>query len=228
MIREKPSYEKIFSGEIKENPKKGKILVIAGYHYEEKNWGNVVQKAIQENIKDNGKHFLYLDIQNQEVAGGVISPTSELEIDQFVKGNGGWNNFEAIIDIHDQHEDEDGQKDMVKIWLGDKMNIVNMCKELSGIPRGGDDDLEIKAEYHPRVNKDNWQNQALQEYLKDNNIDSYGLSNQKIPTLGFDPMVPHRDIEEYLKSSSLSSKLMSVINSHLKIITKFTNLVLHE
>jgi len=223
--------EALFSGEIKENPEKGKILVVAGYHFEEKNWGEAIQKSLKENIKDNGKHLIFLSIKNKEVAGGIISPESEREIDEFVKENGGWNKFEAIIDIHDQHEDDNKQQDLVKLWLGDdrdnkKNNLFQ--KELSNFPRGGQSDFVIENKYHPRVNKDNWQeDKDLKQTLNGAGINSYGLSNSKIPVLGFDASISKMEIKNYLKTGKIDSdNLNKAVNSHLKTITRFSNLIL--
>jgi len=228
-IEKQKSPEGIFSGEIKEVPGRGKILVIAGYHFEERPWGELIQKKIKENIKDGGGHLLFLSIKNKEVGGGVISPASEKEINDSVESNGGWDKFEAIIDIHDQHEDENKKEDMVKLWLGDSVDNNRKLlfqKELSSLSRGGKSDFSIVRKYHPRVNKDEWENDDYFNNLKEKGIKSYGLSNSKIPILGFDASIPKSEIEPALKQNNIPDALKDAVNSHLKIITKFSNLVL--
>lgn len=172
-----------------------------------------------------------MSIKNKEVGGGVISPESEREIDEFVRENGGWDKFEAIIDIHDQHEDENKEEDMVKLWLGDSVDNnkeLLFQKELSNLSRGGELDFSIVKKYHPRVNKDDWQkDKELKQVLGRVGISSYGLSNSKIPILGFDASISKTEVGHYLKTGKIgSNNLNKAINSHLKIITGFSNLIL--
>ncbi|MCX6792523.1 MAG: hypothetical protein NTY12_00700 [Candidatus Falkowbacteria bacterium] len=221
----------LFKGEIRENPKKGKIIVLAGYHYNEKFFGQFLKKAFEENIKDPGQHVDFLVLEKSDVAGGDIAPLSEKEMDEYVNKNGGWEKYEALVDIHcDKYLDSDDD-DMVRVSMGPNYKQEEVKKELSAISRGQGEDIKITDKFHFQLSK-----KERDQVIKDN-YDTFGKEIEKfdmtrdreMPVLKLDPRIANfqDEINNYLKGEPITSpELIKLVNSEIAILTKFSNLVL--
>jgi len=223
----------LFKGEIKENPKKGKIIVLAGYHYNEKFFGQFLKKAFEENVKDPGQHINFLVLEKSDVAGGDIAPLSEKEMNEYVDKNGGWEKYEALIDIHcDKFLNHDND-DMVRVNLGPNYNQEEFRKELSALSRGQGQDIQMTDKFHFQVSK------KERDQIIKNNYDTFGKEIEKfditrdkeIPVLKFDPRIAdlQDEINNYLNGQLITSPdLIKLVNSEIAIIASFSNLILNS
>lgn len=87
-----------------ENKTQAHALIVVGYHYLEKPWGEIFKTEFQKNISDPQGRVLFLEIKNNDVLTGDNSPASNKEISEFLSNFPG--KIKLIIEVHEHLSDE--------------------------------------------------------------------------------------------------------------------------
>lgn len=223
-----------YEGEIIDLPNTGVIVVITGYHSSEKLWGQIVREQFEKHITDRGRKVRFLEIQNDEVKTGVASPHSDKETRDFLRQlEAEGIQVEAIIDVHCAPDlyyssgmPTEEAEDIILVLMPNEHSTIQAKDALSGIgiARRG-----LSAPEPVRFYKDG---SALVNYAPPLNslIEKNPLSRD-VPLVLIDPRLPSPSggLRDYARNDGvLTSGLQKAVNSSLKFITRFSNLVLEN
>ncbi|MEW6380781.1 MAG: hypothetical protein AB1611_14400 [bacterium] len=82
----------------------GYALIVVGYHYLEKPWGQIFKAEFEKHVADPGGRVLFLEITNNDILTGDNSPASSREIRRFITRFPG--RIKLVIEVHEHLSDE--------------------------------------------------------------------------------------------------------------------------
>jgi hypothetical protein len=89
-----------YKAEIVDVPSKGRIVVLLGYHKQERAWGQIIRDQFRQHITDRGNKIVFYELQDPRRADtGENSPYANAEVSRFLSKAGP---VELVVDIHEQ------------------------------------------------------------------------------------------------------------------------------